>query len=364
MQPSSAHTHFWQWFRDHSDRLAAAVYGGDKAAREQAVDELSKASNQAEPGIVLEIGAAEADGRRPLIVSADGRPEHVDAVKDFAAAAPALPGWHVVPFRTRLPVGDSIEIALEDQRVGPADIWFRVREGDDGLDLTLCVRGLTESNERLRGLGASLLAEHAVGERDALTMIRSLSVRPLPEDPAAAGLRPFGELVTVFDAARAKKYPPPGTLPLSGDDWMNLRGTIEGAFASVLFDAGLRPVAGHPDYDRRLTVSILVNESRQDGLPSTEEEYVAVCDLGDRLSEALTEKQQSLLALTIMTQGRRDLVFYTSNAGAALMRLEELRTGIRAHRIKAAVERDTYWGMYRSFLRATQGDGGEGEGEE
>jgi hypothetical protein len=97
-------------------------------------------------------------------------------------------------------------------------------------------------------------------------------------------------------------------------------------------------------------------------MPATEEELTAVCDLGDRLSEALSERQQSLLALTVTSRGKRDLVFYTANAGAALMRLEDLRAAEHSHRVKVAVERDTYWGAYRSFLRATQG--GEEEEEE
>src|SRR5262249_51371540 len=148
------------------------------------------------------------------------------------------------------------EIVIQDEKVGPDDVWFRAAEGDDGLDLTLHVRGLTAANERLRGLGASLLAQHAVGERDALTMLGSLDMKPLPKDPDAAGLRPFRELVTVFDETRARKYPPPGSLALPEGEWMTMRGTINGAFASILFDAGLRTIAGHPAYDRRLTVTI------------------------------------------------------------------------------------------------------------
>jgi hypothetical protein len=367
MQPSPAHAQFWQWFRANGERLRTGMYGDDEAVREEASEELRHAVQAAEPGLILEIGQGADGGPHPLIVSADGKPEQVDAVKDFVAAAPTLPGWQVIAFRTRLEVGEHLEIAIQDERVGPDDIRFRVSEGDEGLDLTLYVRGLTDANRQIRGLGASLLAEHAVGERDALTMLRSLEIEPLPARPAPE-LRPFHELPDVLDEAKARKYPPPGSLPIDMDgDWLNMRGTINGSFASVLLNGGLAPVAGHPAYDRRLTVSIRFNESRDDGMPATEEEYAAVSELGDRLGEALQENQQSLLALTLMTQGRRDLVLYTSNAGAALLRLEELRTGIRSHRIKVAVERETFWGMYRSFHQAAAGaeeEEEDGDGEE
>src|SRR5262249_17496447 len=156
---------------------------------------------------------------------ADGRPQRVDLVKDFVASAPALPGWSVVPFRPRMPIGDSLEIALGGETVGPEDIWFQVAGDDDGLNLTLHVRGLAPANERLRGLGASLLAEHAVGERDIMTLLSSLRVAALPKDPAAAGLRPFRDLVGVFDEEKEKRYPRPGSLPLDPDgNWDALRG--------------------------------------------------------------------------------------------------------------------------------------------
>src|SRR5262245_12850511 len=355
MQPPSAEARFWQWFRANGNRLRAIMYGKDEAAREAASEELRQAVEAFDPPPTLELGPALADGTRTLIVSADGRPEKVDAVKDFAASAPPLPGWRVVTFRQRMSVGDGVVIELQNERIGAEDIWFRVVPADGGLDLTLFVRGLTPQNERVRGLGATLLAEHAVGERDALTMLNSLAVKPLPKTPATAGLRPFGELPGVLDREKAKKYPPPGSLSLPEDEWMNLRGTVNGSLAVILLNAGLRAVASHPDYDRRLTVAVPFNEADEEGMPGSEEEYLAVSDLGDRLSEALQQGQESLLCMTMMTKGRRELVLYTSNADSARRRLKGLLADVETHRVEVDIERDTYWGMYRSFCRATEG---------
>jgi hypothetical protein len=57
--------------------------------------------------------------------------------------------------------------------------------------------------------------------------------------------------------------------------------------------------------------------------------------------------------MTITGRGHRDLVFYTSHAGAALLRLEDQDTEGAPYRFKTAIEYDTFWGMFRHFLDAT-----------
>jgi hypothetical protein len=362
MSSSSVRSQFWQWFKTNGPRLRAIMYGQDVDARQEASEKLRRATEKVEPGVVLEFGHADEGAPMPVIVSADSKPERVDVVKEFVASAPALPGWEIVAFRPRMEIGDSIEIALENEHVSAADIWFRVQEDDDGLDLTLHVRGLTRQNEQLRGLGATLLAEHAVGEQDALTLLSALHLKPLPKAPAAAGLRPFRDLPGLFDETKEAKYPPPGQLAIDPEtDWSNMKGTMGGWDAMILFHTGLRPAAGHPRYDRRLTVSIPFHETNEAGMPDTEEEYLAVCDFGDKIAEALREDQESLLAMTITTQGRRDLIFYTSDADAALRRLEAFQTDDQSHAVESAVQWDTFWGMYRSFFDVEESDEEEDE---
>src|SRR5690242_4379029 len=112
MQPDSARAQFWEWFRANGDRLRDMMYGPDQDAREAASAELREAVEPVHPGLVLEFGPGPEGGPRQLVVSADGRAERVNAVKEFVASAPALPGWELVAFRPRMPIGDSIEIAL------------------------------------------------------------------------------------------------------------------------------------------------------------------------------------------------------------------------------------------------------------
>jgi hypothetical protein len=359
MKPTSDQARFWQWFANNSKRLHAEVYGGDLQAREAAMRELSEASEDAAPGLVLEMYRGREGEANQLIVSVDGESERVDAAKDFVDAAPALTGWNVVAFRPR-EIVDSMEIAFAGERVGADDVWFRVSESSDGLDLILYVGGLTKANREPRGGAALLLAEHAVGERDMLTLLNSREAEPLPEAPASTGLRPLRELAEVFDRVKAKRYPPPGKLPLDEEsEWAGVEGTKNDSPLIGILHLGLRAVAGHPDYDRRLTVGIPFHEPNGDGFPATQEEYLAVRDLEERLMGVLQAGQQSLLALSIMAAGRRELFFHTADAAGALQRLESFRAEGVSHELEPEVERDTFWGLYRSFCESPGDDEGD-----
>lgn len=350
---------FWPWFAAHADRLQRAVYGPDPAARDAALDELREAaSDVSEEELVLEIGRPPGDGPGQLVVSADGHLERVDAVKAFVADAPDLPGWEVTAFRPRTPIGESLEIVVEDERVGPADIRFAVAEDADGLALTLYVRGLGGGNARYRGVGASLLAQHAVGERDALTLLSSVDTQPMPAD--ATGLRLFADLPAVLDAARHDRYPPPGRLP-PADEWATGTGTMGDQPVILLLRTGLRAVAGHPLYDRRLTVTFPFESAGPNGMPEDDDEFAAACEAGDAVAEALEAGQQSLHALTLTGRGERQVTFYTADPGAALDRLAAVRAEGLGRPFDAEVEWDSYWGMYRSFVGDDEDEGDEDE---
>jgi hypothetical protein len=346
MKPTSAQARFWHWFENNSERLWAAGWR-DQRTQETAMRELAEAGAEVASGLTLEI-CADRDGKaNRLVVSADGKRKLVDDAKDFVDAAPAVIGWNVVAFRPRV---ENTEISLAGECVSADDVWFRLAESVDGLDLVLYVRGLTAANKDPRGLAAILFAEHAVGERDMLTLVYLRAVEPLPAAPTAKGLRPVRELVDLVDRVKAKRYPPPGQLPLGPDsEWVIVEGTRNGSPLVARLHLGLRALAGHPDYDRRLTIRIPFHEPNAVGFP-TKEELQAVCDLEEPLTEVLQEGQQSLPALVITAEGQRELLFHTADAEAALQRLERFRAARGfPYRLEHEVERDTFWALFRSL---------------
>ena len=115
---------------------------------------------------------------------------------------------------------------------------------------------------------------------------------------------------------------------------------------------------------KRLTVGIPFHQSNNNGFPATKEEYLAVCDLEERLTDVLQEGQQSLLALAIIAAGRRELIFHTADAAAALQRLERFRAAGVSHDLEPEVRRDTFWGLYRSFCDSTSDEAEETPEEE
>src|SRR4051794_3799524 len=104
MSTSAHRDGFWPGFEANGDRLLGAMYGGDDGARAAAFDELRDAFDEVQPGeLLVELARPPGAAGKEFIVSAEGRPERADLVKEFVASAPPLAGWSVVAFRRRMP---------------------------------------------------------------------------------------------------------------------------------------------------------------------------------------------------------------------------------------------------------------------
>ena len=182
---------FWQWFEQNSNRLFAF-----EADRDRVFRDLKAALHKVHKGLTFELGPVQ-DGKREFIVSADGIRERFPAVQNLVAAAPPLPQWMVIPFRPPKDIGGVIE--YEGHRVGSEDVWFRSEADGDRIGLTLYVRGLTEENKRSVGGATFILLDSALGEFAVETRVGFIEWNRLPDDPAAAGLKPFPAIREVFD---------------------------------------------------------------------------------------------------------------------------------------------------------------------
>jgi hypothetical protein len=152
-------------------------------------------------------------------------------------------------------------------------------------------------------------------------------------------------------ASIERKWAPPGRLGVDLDsNWANLKGEIEGELAVIRVNEGLKPVVGHPDYDHRVIVSILFNDIRDDGMPGSKDELNEIDQVEDVYRGALQASQESLLALVVTTNGRRDLIFYSSSAPGAINKFEnDLQPLAETHQVELMVHPDENWELYQDF---------------
>jgi hypothetical protein len=188
---ASAEERFWQWFEQNSSRLFAFETDRDHVFRE-----LTAALHKVHEGLTFEFGPVQA-GKREFIISADGIRDRFPAVQNLAATAPPMSQWTVIPFRPPKDISNVIE--YDGHRVGPEDVWFRSEADDDRIGLTLYVRGLTEENKRSLCGATFILLDSALGEYAVETRVGFMAWDGLPDDPEAAGLKPFTAIREVFD---------------------------------------------------------------------------------------------------------------------------------------------------------------------
>ena len=321
------YSRFWAWFREHGDSIVEQIYGNDEAARNKAMGEL----NELAGGLTIEVTRGERNG---LVVSADGDHEKVDAVKDMIDSAPNLPDWDLIAFRPRM---TGISIGIGGQELSEDDIRFRIQQGQHGVKLTLFVKGLNRENEQPRGFGAMLLAQHAIGELDALLLLEGIDVKKPPLLAFLNPSQPFTDLPAVMDERKIAMFPPPGQLQVE-DKWVVMEGTHLNDPVIVSLNSGLHPFAGHPAYDH----CVLIETTFE-----SKEQADALLERGEQICNRLCAGQEALnaYAVTCVPKGKRTIGIYTSQLESSLQKLEQLAGDDLEYR----VERDTFWRHYREF---------------
>jgi len=181
---------FWAWFLQNLARLEALGDGPDDALLDEVETQLQRCS----PGLWFEVGSP-SDGLMEFVVSAEGDADHFDAVRSVCAAAPAIPGWIVTPFKP--PAGFDFSIEYEGITVDPAECWFKPllsKKAPGLVALHVAAAGLddVDGDDLLNAL--RLLVECGLGELVAGERIAFIETRALPENPADVGFRPLTTL--------------------------------------------------------------------------------------------------------------------------------------------------------------------------
>jgi hypothetical protein len=186
-------TSFWDWLAANTQRIQAQLRQDPQGIGE----EVSRAFERDFPELTWEVTPSKTP---PWIfcVSANGNRELFPSVLRAVHAAPDIPGWQVRAFRPRGPL--TGELQFGDHKLGVDDIWYTVDSSEDGLHLTLWIRGLTPETDPMLSRAALILLDNVIGEYDAVMKVRQLDRGPLPEHPEQQeGLFPLRELPALLD---------------------------------------------------------------------------------------------------------------------------------------------------------------------
>lgn len=185
---------FWTWFLENKAFLES--YVENTHAVVSAIGERLAAVN---PRLTFEMGQAN-DGVYEFIVSADGISAVFPAVTDLTKLAPTIDGWRVIAFRPRKPESLGNTVTLEGMDLPTSALWYRSRDHDDRIDITLFVEG-SDMDEAQAYLGPIfILLDATLGEYDVATRIGHIEFDDCPAAPGEAGLKPILELAREVDA--------------------------------------------------------------------------------------------------------------------------------------------------------------------
>lgn len=137
--PTSDYTTFWNWFSS----VSTHYFEIDKSVDVQK-DLLALKARLAEinESLTFEIGPVRDDGRRELVISADGIKAAFPQVIDLVHAAPEFEHWTIFAFRQ--PKKEITELHYGPLRVSYTDIYFRAIPDGDKLAVELHIRNYEE----------------------------------------------------------------------------------------------------------------------------------------------------------------------------------------------------------------------------
>ncbi len=161
--------------------------------------EIGEAFDMLGDGLSFEYGKAE-DGIYEFTVSAEGMRENIPGVLAAVESAPEIEGWRLIAFRPRNPRFPTLAVRMGDAYVEPDNVWYRIVEAGERVDLVVAIEGLAAENKGSMGQAVFILLDQALGEYDVMTKLRYVDFEALPPGPGRHGLKPLTEIPADFDA--------------------------------------------------------------------------------------------------------------------------------------------------------------------
>lgn len=189
---------FWKWFVANEQVLFESV---DPTS--PPIQELAARLRKVHETLTYETSAKPKDVRE-LTISADGLREGIEHVEALVDAAPPLPRWKIIRFRSRSRdiMGSSIEVG--DVSLSTKDIEYELIPYENAktkmpiIGITLYMKGCAEPPDKAYMTIGFIMLDTAIGEYDMAMKVGPIEFKPW--DTKTDGERePFEHLPDHFD---------------------------------------------------------------------------------------------------------------------------------------------------------------------
>lgn len=198
--PAGGEEEFWTWFQANEPALFALDLGSQTGDQQVLLD-LAAQLQRVRRELTFELGSL-ADGRRELVISADGVKAAFPAVEALAAKAPALERWKLTAFRPRRMEQNILSVA--GVLVDPKDVYVQLAKDEDKkVALVVFLRGYSDGDKTIYGQAAFLFLDRALGEHDVETKVGIVELKSLGAE-VPQGAVPLADLAEAFDAFLGK----------------------------------------------------------------------------------------------------------------------------------------------------------------
>jgi hypothetical protein len=184
---------FWKWFLEHEELFFYYEKYQDKLLP-IALDHLQEIQGD----LVFEVGP-EIEGKRELIISANGMKEGFSSVIEVVKSSPDMERWTVIPFRQRKENLD-LQIQMNELVLSPEDIFFSYEMQNGKIDLHLYIAGINPEDEDVYQV-VLLILDNVIGEYDVEMKLGDIDIFPLQDVKDPKELLLLKDLPPIIDLA-------------------------------------------------------------------------------------------------------------------------------------------------------------------
>ncbi|MCA6364136.1 MAG: hypothetical protein IM638_13955 [Bacteroidetes bacterium] len=187
------YTAFWNWFSS----VSTHYFNIEKSTHVQHdLHQLKAKLSEVNKSLTFEIGPVRENGKRELVISADGIKSVFPIVIDLVHLAPELAQWTIFAFRQ--PKKEFTVLEYGPLRVSYDDIYFRATPEGDKLAIELHIRNYKEDD--IWNGAMFILLDNVIGEYQTEMRLGHLSRIKLQE-AEISNLQPLSALADVAGPA-------------------------------------------------------------------------------------------------------------------------------------------------------------------